>query len=164
MASTRNADPITAQLDTTQRDATCRVLQQSLVDLVHLHLAAKQVHWNVVGPAFRTVHLQLDELVATARGFADQIAERSAALGVPADGRTSTIGDTSVVPEPEPGWCQDTAVISYVVSALDHVIRRLRAAVDETDKTDQVTQDLLIEATGALEKAHWMWQAQLTGR
>lgn len=78
--------------------------------------------------------------------------------------RTSAIGDTSVVPEPEPGWCQDTAVIRYVVSVLDQVIRRLRAAVDETDKTDQVTQDLLIEATGALEKAHWMWQAQLTGR
>ncbi|MPY78232.1 MAG: DNA starvation/stationary phase protection protein [Actinophytocola sp.] len=160
----KHAEPITAQLDSTQRDTTCRVLQQALVDLVDLHLAAKQVHWNVVGPQFRTVHLQLDELVASARGFADQVAERSATLGVPADGRPHTVADTSDVPEPDEGWCRDVDAIEYVVSALDRVIRRLRAGIDETDKSDLVTQDLLLGAAAALEKAHWMWQAQLAAR
>ncbi len=160
----KKAEPITTQLDTTQRDTTCKVLQQALVDLVHLHLAAKQVHWNVVGSQFRTVHLQLDELVASAREFADQVAERSATLGVPADGRPHTVADTSEVPEPEEGWCRDTEVVEYIVAALDRVIRRLRAGIDETDKSDLVTQDLLLEAAATLEKAHWMWQAQLAGR
>lgn len=160
----KKAEPIAAQLDTTQRDTTCRVLQHALVDLVHLHLAAKQVHWNVIGTQFRTVHLQLDDLVASAREFADQVAERSATLGVPADGRPHTVADTSDVPEPDEGWLRDVDVIEYVVSALERVVRRLRAGVDETDKSDLVTQDLLLEATAALEKAHWMWQAQLAGR
>lgn len=41
--------------------------QGALVDLVDLSLVAKQIHWNVVGPRFRSVHLQLDEVADTAR-------------------------------------------------------------------------------------------------
>ena len=36
----------------------------------------------------------------------------------------------------------------------------LRKRIDETDKSDLVTQDLLIEITKNFEQAHWMWQAQ----
>ncbi|WP_309500748.1 Dps family protein, partial [Streptomyces shenzhenensis] len=50
-------------------------LQGALVDLVDLALVAKQIHWNVVGPRFRTVHLQLDEVVDTARAHSDTVAE-----------------------------------------------------------------------------------------
>jgi starvation-inducible DNA-binding protein len=158
MAST---EPITSVVTNTSREVTSRVLQHALADLVQLHLAGKQAHWNVVGPSFRTVHLQLDELVASARSFADQIAERSAALGVPADGRAGTVAATSDVPEPDQGWLTDSEVVDFVVSALERTIHRLRAGIEETDKTDLVTQDLLIQATATLEKAHWMWQAQL---
>ncbi len=55
-------------------------LQGALVDLVDLALVAKQIHWNVVGPRFRSVHLQLDEVVTTARAHSDTVAERAAAL------------------------------------------------------------------------------------
>ena len=44
-------------------------LQSTLVDLLGLSLIAKQVHWNIVGPRFRSIHLQLDEVVSTARSF-----------------------------------------------------------------------------------------------
>jgi len=48
--------------------------------LLDLSLLAKQVHWNVVGPRFRSVHLQLDDVVTTARQHSDTVAERAAAL------------------------------------------------------------------------------------
>ncbi len=35
--------------------------------------------------------------------------------------------------------------------------------IEETEKTDLVTQDLLIEIVGALEEARGMWQAQNSG-
>ena len=41
------------------------------------------------------------------------------------------------------------------------IIRRMRGRIDETDKTDLVTQDMLISIAQELEKTHWMWQAQL---
>src|SRR5687768_1817481 len=66
-------------------------LQGALVDLIDLSLVAKQVHWNVVGPRFRSVHLQLDEVVDIARTHSDTVAERASALGVSPDGRAATV-------------------------------------------------------------------------
>jgi starvation-inducible DNA-binding protein len=44
-------------------------LQSVLVDLIALHLQGKQAHWNIVGPNFRDLHLQLDEIVGDVRQF-----------------------------------------------------------------------------------------------
>ena len=84
-----------------------------------------------------------------------------ATLGVPPDGRAATVAEGSGVPGIDAGWRQDREVIRAVVDALEAVIRRLRGRIDETDKTDLVTQDLLISIAQELEKSHWMWQAQL---
>jgi starvation-inducible DNA-binding protein len=65
-------------------------LQAVLVDLIELHLQAKQ-HWNVVGRNFRDLHLQLDEIVDVARESSDTIAERLRALHATADGRSDTV-------------------------------------------------------------------------
>lgn len=46
---------------------------------------------------------------------------------------------------------------------LARLIPRFRERIAQTDRTDLVTQDLLIEITDKLEEAHWMWQAQLAG-
>lgn len=153
--------PITGPLDAGARDATGAVLQDTLVDLIDLSLVAKQAHWNVVGSQFRSVHLQLDELVATARQAVDDVAERASALGVSPTGTARTVADRSGVPDYPTGWQSDRDTIRHVVAALAAVIERLRPRVEETDKTDLVTQDLLIGITRSIEEAHWMWQAQL---
>lgn len=135
-------------------------LQAVLVDLVDLALVAKQAHWNLVGPSFRSVHLQLDEVVATARELSDTVAERAAAVGVPPDGRAVTVAADSVIAEHPVGTIADTAVIAWFVDQLGAVITRLRAQIEETEKADPVTQDLLIEIAGELEKHRWMFQAE----
>ncbi|MFR9728985.1 Dps family protein [Saccharopolyspora sp. MS10] len=154
--------PITSPLGDSEQDITGKALQGTLVDLIDLHLMAKQAHWNVVGRFFRDVHLQLDELVTAARNFADDVAERAAALGISADGRASAVAETSGLPRFDPGWHTDRDVIVAMVEALATLSRRLRGRIDETDKTDLVSQDLLISIAQEIEKSHWMWQAQLT--
>ncbi|MFB9906303.1 Dps family protein [Allokutzneria oryzae] len=154
--------PITSPLSDAATQATGAALQGALVDLVDLSLVAKQAHWNVVGRQFRDVHLQLDELVTASREFTDQVAERAAAIGVSPDGRAATVVQTSGVPRFPEGWQQASDVVNAVVAALDTVVQRMRARVDETEKADPVTQDLLIAVTAKLEEARWMWQAQLT--
>lgn len=153
--------PITSPLGDAERDITGKALQSTLVDLVDLHLAAKQAHWNVVGRNFREVHLHLDELVTNARDFADNVAERAATIGISPDARATTVAEGSGIPKLEAGWRNDRQVIEVVVEALGKLIRRLRARIDETDKTDLVTQDLLISIASKLEETHWMWQAKL---
>ncbi|GAB3000029.1 Dps family protein [Saccharothrix stipae] len=152
--------PITSSLSDADRASVAGVLQATLVDLVDLSLVAKQAHWNVVGKNFRSVHLQLDELVTTARTYTDEVAERAAALGISPDGKAKTVAEGSGVPEFPGGWLKEEQVVTAVVTALAELIGRLRSRIDETDKSDLVTQDLLIEITKNFEQAHWMWQAQ----
>ncbi|MFF3492320.1 Dps family protein [Streptomyces sp. NPDC002795] len=138
-------------------------LQGALVDLVDLSLVAKQVHWNVVGPRFRSVHLQLDEVVDTARQHSDTVAERASTLGVPPDGRAKTVADTSGVGVAPDGWVKDTDAVGTLVDALGAVIARMRARVDSTGEADPVSQDIFIGITADLEKHHWMFQAENRG-
>lgn len=135
-------------------------LQGALVDLVDLSLAAKQVHWNVVGPRFRSVHLQLDEVVTTARLHSDVVAERASALGVTPDGRAATVAATSAIGTVPEGWIKDTEAVQVLVVALGRVIEHMRERIAATEKPDPVTQDLLITLTGELEKHAWMFQAE----
>jgi starvation-inducible DNA-binding protein len=139
---------------------TGTALQDTLVDLLGLSLIGKQAHWNIVGPRFRSIHLQLDEVVATARAHADTVAERAAALGVPPDGRPETVAANFALPGAKEGWLRDTEVVDLMVSALREAIGRLRERIAATDEADPVTQDLLISITAELEKQHWMFEAE----
>ncbi len=154
------SNPITSTLSDEAKKVAGDALQGSLVDLVDLALIAKQAHWNVIGSQFRSVHLQLDELVTDSRAFADDVAERAASIGVSPDGRAETVAKTATTVGFEGGWQQDGTVVGAVVKNLAAVIAALRERIAATESADPVTQDLLIGITARLEQLHWMWQAQ----
>ena len=140
--------------------AVAEALQGALVDLVDLALVAKQIHWNVVGPRFRSVHLQLDEVVDTARAHSDTVAERASALGVSPDGRAATVASGSGIDTAPGGWVKDADAVGTLVDALGAVITRMRDRVMSTAEADPVSQDIFIGITADLEKHHWMFQAE----
>ncbi|MFY1679571.1 MULTISPECIES: Dps family protein [unclassified Streptomyces] len=142
------------------RQVTGDALQGTLVDLLGLSLIAKQVHWNVVGPRFRSIHLQLDEVVESARSYADTVAERSVALGVPADGRPETVATAFTLPGAKEGWIRDNDVVALMVESLGAAVSRLRERIAATEEADPVSQDLLIAITADLEKQRWMFDAE----
>ncbi|MGX1134681.1 starvation-inducible DNA-binding protein [Streptomyces glaucescens] len=142
------------------RRVACDALQGTLVDLLGLSLIGKQAHWNIVGPRFRSIHLQLDEVVATARSHSDTVAERAAALGVSPDGRPETIAAHFTLPAPKEGWVRDSEAVQVMVESLEAAIGRLRERIEATERPDPVTQDLLIDITADLEKQRWMFDAE----
>ncbi|MGB3440805.1 MAG: DNA starvation/stationary phase protection protein [Actinophytocola sp.] len=152
--------PITSPLGDAEREATGAVLQATLVDLIDLSLIAKQAHWNVVGQNFRSAHLQLDELVSASRQYVDEVAERANAIGISPNGKAKAVVESSGIPDYPANWQNTEATVAAIVEILGEFIKRLRKRIDETDKTDLVTQDLLIEIAAEIEKQHWMWQAQ----
>lgn len=152
--------PISGPLGDAEKETTGAALQSVLGDLIDLSLIAKQAHWNVVGKQFRNVHLHLDELTSTARNYVDQLAERANAIGVSPNGTAKTVSETSGLPEYPNGWQSDADTVANIVDILGTLIRRVREQIEKTDKTDLVTQDLLIALAAQLEKDHWMWQAQ----
>lgn len=151
---------ITSLLPETNRRIVAEALQGALVDLLDLSLTAKQAHWSLYGRRFRSIHLQLDEVVDTARAFSDVAAERGAALGIAPDGRAATIAATSNLPAFPTGWVKDSDVVAVIVESLALIIARMRERVVNTAEADPVTQDLVIGITAELEKQHWMFQAE----
>jgi starvation-inducible DNA-binding protein len=151
---------IKSPLDESARGTVGKALQGALVDLIDLSLQGKQAHWNLVGHHFRSIHLQLDEVVASARLHSDTVAERAVTLGVNPDGRARTVAETSELGSLDAGYLQDDKVIASFVERLGSVVARMRERVQATEKPDPVTQDILIEVTADLEKHYWMFQAQ----
>lgn len=142
------------------RKDTGNALQGALVDLLDVSLIAKQAHWNIVGPRFRSIHLQLDDVVDTARTYADTIAERATAIGVTPDGRARTVAESSGLTGARDGWIQDADVVDLMARTLGETVSRMRERINLTDKTDLVTQDVFIQVTAKLEKHLWMFQAE----
>jgi starvation-inducible DNA-binding protein len=151
---------VTSPLSDEARKIVGEALQGTLVDLLDLSLVAKQVHWNVYGPRFRSIHLQLDDVVSTARSYSDTVAERASAIGVSPDGRAGTIAKTSGIDTVAEGWVKDSDVVDVLIAALGSVIGRVRERIAATDEPDPVSQDILIELAADLEKHHWMFQAE----
>lgn len=136
------------------------ILQSNLTNLIDLALLMKQAHWNVVGPNFRSIHLQLDEIVVTARAASDDVAERIAALGVTADGRSSTVAESSELEAYPGGFADVQDTINRVADAVKTTIDSLRSAIEKLGDLDPVSQDLLIGISAPMEKHLWMLQAQ----
>jgi starvation-inducible DNA-binding protein len=139
---------------------TAQALQDALVDLLDLQLNAKQAHWTLFGPRFRSLHQQLDELVTTTRDSADLLAERCATIGSPPDGRAATVTAAGRLPALPAGWLKDTTALDLVTASMSVLVTRMRRRIEATATADPVTQDLLIAVTGELEKHHWMLQAE----
>jgi starvation-inducible DNA-binding protein len=137
------------------------LLQDRLHACNDLHLTLKHVHWNVVGPHFIAVHEMIDPQVDAVRGMADDLAERIATLGASPKG-------TPGVLVAERGWDDYSigrAPTQEHLAALDvtyqGVIGTHRSAIEELDKLDLVTQDMLIGQTEQLELFHWFVRAHL---
>ncbi|WP_324617988.1 Dps family protein [Streptomyces dysideae] len=137
-----------------------QALQQVLVDLIELHLQGKAGHWNAVGRNFRDLHLQLDDIVDTAREAADTVAERIRALGAAADGRSDMVAATTTLPT-FPDGERDTATVAALLDTrLRATAATLRQARDEVDVEDPPTADLLHAINDDLEKHAWMMRAE----
>ena len=139
-------------------------LQKVLADLVDLSLQLKQAHWNVRGHNFRPLHLQLDEIVETARTASDDVAERLATLGTPPDGRLTTVSKETSLEAYPPEFISWQQTIGLVADRLMTVVNTVRSGIETTGKHDPVSEDLLIGISAELEKHLWMVQAQEEGK
>jgi starvation-inducible DNA-binding protein len=145
--------------DQGQRLKAAELLQGTLVDILDLALQGKQAHWNLVGPHFRELHLQLDEMVDSCHTAGDEIAERMLALGAPADGRAATIAATSRVEAFPGGEVRDSEVVRLVAGRLAAVVEHVREVQSRMGELDVPSEDLLIGLTATLEKQLWTIQA-----
>jgi len=135
-------------------------LQGILAILIDLSLTGKHAHWNVQGPHFRSLHLQLDEMIDAWREAADAVGERAVALGHPPDGRTPTIAAQTGLPQLEPGPQRDHELVVLLTRILTEAIGTVRERMDRLEDVDTVTADLLHGVVATLEEQAWMIRVQ----
>lgn len=146
-----------------QRDEVGNQLQGLLIELVDLSLLGKQLHWNIVGPHFRSLHLQLDELIDSWRELSDTVAERAVALGYVPDAQSRTVAADTPLKPVERQELADRVVVHELTSRLAEVAERARARMDRLGELDAASQDVVVEVVRALEEQLWMVRAQLPG-
>jgi starvation-inducible DNA-binding protein len=144
-----------------EREEIGNELQATLLELVDLSLLGKQLHWSVVGPQFRPLHLYLDELIDSWRELADTVAERAVALGYWPDGQADTVAAGSQVARVERGAIDDRHVLRELAQRLAEVDERTRGRMDRLAELDAASEDVLVQAVRALEEQLWMIRAQL---
>ena len=137
------------------------LLQKQLSTYNDLHLTLKHVHWNVVGPSFIGVHEMIDPQVELVRGYADEVAERIATLGGSPQGTPGSILKDRTWDDYSVGRDTVQAHLAALDLVYNGVIEDTRRGIDETEKLDPVTQDILIGHSAELEKFQWFVRAHL---
>jgi starvation-inducible DNA-binding protein len=137
------------------------LLQKQLSTYNDLHLTLKHVHWNVVGPSFIGVHEMIDPQVELVRGYADEVAERIATLGGSPQGTPGAILKDRTWDDYSVGRDTVPAHLAALDLVYNGVIEDTRRGIDETEKLDPVTQDILIGHSAELEKFQWFVRAHL---
>ena len=137
------------------------LLQKQLSTYNDLHLTLKHVHWNVVGPNFIGVHEMIDPQVVMVREYADEAAERIAALGGSPKGTPGAILADRTWDDYSVGRDTVQAHLAALDLVYTGVIEDTRKAIERLDELDLVSQDLLIGHAGELEKFQWFVRAHL---
>jgi starvation-inducible DNA-binding protein len=144
-----------------EREGVGEELQTTLHELVDLSLIGKQLHWGVVGPLFRPLHLLLDELVDSWRELSDTVAERAVALGFVPDGQAKAVAAGSQLAAVAPTALEDHLVVRELTHRIAEVSEQVRDRMNRLGDADLVSQDVLIEVVRKLEEQQWMLRAQL---
>ena len=137
------------------------VLQMRLHALNDLALTLKHIHWNVVGPHFIAVHEMIDPQVDAVRLMVDAIAERIATLGVAPRGTPGALVAARSWDDYSIGRAEAIEHLGALDVVYTNLIEDHREAMRETEESDPVTQDMLIEQLRGLELFQWFVRAHL---
>ncbi len=148
----------------TQSESQAKIadaLKPVLAETSQLYMLTQNVHWNVTGPLFQSVHTLTEEQYGELALAVDELAERIRMLGSKAPGgmRAYTAlggiedGDENASPE---------AMVASLVSAHNYIAGNIRPLISSAaDSGDEVTAGLLTDRLTAHEKAQWMLGAMI---
>jgi starvation-inducible DNA-binding protein len=148
-------------LSTATGTEVAALLQERLNALNDLALTLKHIHWNVIGPHFIAVHEMLDPQVDAVRAMVDETAERIATLGVAPIGTPGALVAARDWDDYEIGRAGAIEHLGALDVVYTGVIESHRKAIDATEETDPITQDMLIAQASKLELFHWFVRAHL---
>jgi len=120
-------------------------LNQVLADTITLRDMYKKHHWQVAGPSFYQLHIQIDKPAGEQNELVELIAARIQLLGGVSVAMAHDVAETTLVPRPPKGREETPVQISRLLHAHEIVIKEARAmARRAAEAGDDGTNDLLV--------------------
>jgi metalloregulation DNA-binding stress protein len=127
-----------------------------MIDYVKKH----NLHWNLKGTQFFTLHAKLEELYEEAGDILDEVAERILALGGNPVSNMKEALEMATIKELGDGPKSADETIRALISDTDYWIKDSKEIADLADKEgDSVTNDMFNGYTKAYQKLAWMLKA-----
>ena len=143
------------------REEIAAGLSRVLADTYTLYLKTHNLHWNVTGPMFQTLHLMFETQYTELALAVDAIAERIRSLGFPAPGTYKQYASLSSIKEEE-GIPPAKDMIRLLVEGQEAVVRTARSLYATAEAAnDEATADLLTQRIQLHEKTAWMLRSLL---
>lgn len=139
------------------------LLNGALAGAIDLQLRAKHAHWNVRGPDFIALHGLFDKVAEVSEGFADELAERVAALGGVAAGLAPDVARAQMLPGYPAGEGQRVHVEGVARSLAGFGVLVRRAIDMASTAGDQGTADLFTGHSREADKLLWFVESHLAG-
>jgi starvation-inducible DNA-binding protein len=145
-----------------RRVAVVSLLNRQLADLLDLGLQAKQAHWNVKGPQFASLHALFDEVAGEVGELADELAERTVALGGVALGTSQAIARDTRLPAYPVDVFDGADHLWALSAALSQFAHATREAIDVADSAgDAGSTDVLTQVSRAVDKLLWKVESHI---
>lgn len=131
-------------------------LANQMIDYVKKH----NLHWNLKGNAFFTLHAKLEELYDETSDILDEVAERILALGGNPVSNMKEALSIATIKELENGPKSTEQTIKALISDTDYWIKDSKEIVELAEKEgDGVTADIFNGFTKGYQKLAWMLKA-----
>ena len=131
-------------------------LANQMIDYVKKH----NLHWNLKGTQFFTLHAKLEELYDEANDILDEVAERILALGGNPVSNMKEALAMATIKELDGGPESADETIRALVSDTDYWIKDSKEIVELAEKEgDGVTADIFNGFTKEYQKLAWMLKA-----
>ena len=148
-------------INAADREKIAKGLSVLLADSYTLYLMTHNVHWNVTGPQFNSLHLMFMGQYTEQWNALDVIAERIRALGFPAPATYKEFVKLATIREVE-GVPRANDMIRHLVAAQEATARTARTLFPVVDAAnDQPTADVLTQRIDIHEKTAWMLRSLL---
>ncbi len=145
------------------RDGVVSLLSSALADTHVLYIKTRNLHWNLVGPRFHSLHEFYEEQYTTLATNIDSIAERIRMVGGAAPGSMAEFLKVARLKERAGARIEGTESLQLLLADNEAVVRSLREAIEacEDDFEDVGTADFLTGLIQVHEEAAWMFRSYL---
>ncbi|BDW87847.1 MULTISPECIES: Dps family protein [Thalassospira] len=154
--------PVETGVDRKDRRELAKMLTKIVGSSHVLYAKVRGVHWNVVGPAFYSLHNMTEEHYEDLNTAIDDMAERIRAIGFTAPTGLSEMMENSSIKD-QTKLLSTEDMVKELVEDHEKMARLLRDGVAAAEEVDDVkTADMLTERIGVHEEAAWMLRATIS--